>query len=60
MRLALGLLEGRLGITPTHMGDMSHSKWTPCELEHMHPIVNQVYISLFINVVAGSGGRAKT
>ena len=28
-----------------HIADISHSKWAPHELEYVHPVVNQVYMS---------------
>ena len=34
IRLALGLQEGKLGVTPAYVADTSHSKWAPPKLEH--------------------------
>ena len=34
VRLALGLPQGKLGVTLAYMADTSHSKWTPPKHEH--------------------------
>ena len=41
-----------------HVADMLHSKWVPRKLEHVRPIVDQVYMLLLVDMVAHCGGRA--
>ena len=49
IQLALGLQEGKLGVTPAYMADTSHSKWAPHKLEHVCPS---------LHIVACRRGRA--
>ena len=35
VQLALGLQEGKLGVTPAYVADTSHSKWVPPKHEHV-------------------------
>ena len=41
-----------------HVANMSYSKWMPHELGHVCLVVNQVYMSSLVDVVACSGGCA--
>ena len=40
------------------MIDMSHSKWVLREFEDVRPVVNQVYMSLLVDVVVRRGSCA--
>ena len=59
VRLALGLQEGKLGVTLAYMADTSHSKWAPPKHEHAPRLTyRRLYMSSHAEVVACSDGCA--
>ena len=61
IRLALGLQEGKLGVTPTYVADTSHSKWAPPKHEHALRLTRRrAWRWSRAHVVACSSGRMHT